>query len=132
MNNLLFVNNNDEINSIVEFSIEDKKYSFDSGISYSEAIVFTDRGVVAVFHSRPSSTSEYVGALFGLDGEKHFDIPFPSLGSQYAHVHSNYCFSYEIEGGLKMVFSTNSVIYRDYWSDYMLDKKCYVASGLHK
>lgn len=129
MNRAVYIRGSSQIGSVVNFSIDSKNYKFDTKINFSDAIIFTEKNVVVVVHSKLSSDSTYVGALFDFDGNKLFDIPYPNLGNHYSHLVSKYSWSSAIDDGVKMVFMTDSVSYGDFWIDFLVDDRTYGASG---
>lgn len=116
-----------ENNSIVKFAVDATSYEFDSGIDYTNITIYLKKNIVVVLHSLLSKNASFVGAIFDFSGKKIFDIPYPELGSSY--VHCQYSWSSEIENGLKMVFITDSFSYGDFWCDFDVDRRVYVATG---
>jgi len=56
-------------------------------------------------------------------------IPFPDLGVVSSDIYCSYSWASEIDNGIKIVFGTNSINYRDFWCDFDLEQQKYIASN---
>lgn len=116
-------------NTLLAFTIEKTDYSIQTDVPFCEALILTDRDEAYVFQSNKKSVCDYVGRAFSLGGVKLFDIPFPDLGQSYPNVHCYYSWASLSNNVIKMVFHTDSVSYGDFWADYNLLTRQYVAVG---
>lgn len=129
MNKVLRVHPTLESSSTVYWKEKNIAHKFDSGFEFADAFVFLDRNEVVVFHFAESHRDKFVGKVFDYSGKPLFEVPFPSLGTGQSHVECLYNWASEIDNGVKIVFGTDSVSYRDFWCDFDLIKKKYTATN---
>ena len=115
--------------SIISWKESGVIHKFDSKFEVSDAFVFLSMNKVVAFHFAESHRDKFVGRVFDYQGKLLFDIPFPDLGTGCFNVECLYSWSSAIDNGVKIVFGTDSVSYRDFWFDFDLDKQEYSSSG---
>lgn len=115
--------------TLLVFTVGKMDYSIQTEVQFCEAMILADRDEVYVFQPEKNSVCDFVGRAFSLEGNRLCDIPFPGLGQNYSHVHCYYSWSSLSNDVIKMVFHTDSISYGDFWADYNLLTRQYVAVG---
>lgn len=115
--------------TLLVFTVGETEYSIETEVQFCEAIILFDRNEVCVFQSEIKSVCYFVGRLFSLEGNRLYEIPFPDLGQNYSHVHCYYSWSSLSKDVIKIIFHTYSISYGDFWADFDVLARKYVALG---
>lgn len=129
LNKVIFVRPVNKTSGVVMFSVGLDQYKFNCNFEFKEAVVFLDQKLVVVIHKKNSNESNFLSKIYDFKGSLKFELPFPDLGPNSKGVFCRYSWSSEILNGLKIVFVTNNINYRDFWCDFDLDKEDYTSSG---
>ena len=129
MSKVLHIHPENKHDTKVSWEEDEITYKVDLGFEFSDGFVFTNMKKVVAFHFAESFRDNFVGRVFDYYGDLLFDIPFPNLEAGQSNIECFYNWSSEIENGVKIVFGTNTVSFRDFWCDFDLEMQKYVATN---
>ena len=114
--------------TIVKWDKDGRVASFDCSIKFSEAVILLSLNLVVVFVAS-NMREDGVASVYNLNGRYLYKISYPEQHGMNCNIETSYKWSSVIERGIKIVFGTNSISYRDFWCDYDLIERKYVATN---
>lgn len=114
--------------TIVKWDKDGRVASLDCFIEFSEAYILLSLNLVVVFVAS-NMRGDGVASVYNLNGTYLYKISYPKQHGMNCNIEISYKWSSVIERGIKIVFGTNSISHRDFWCDYDLIERKYVATN---
>lgn len=111
------------------FDVEGGNLDVNEKYDIAEGMLLTNERIIIIFYSENNRTIDFLGRALDFNGLELYKIAFPSCFHGRPDISFEYMWSTGIDNGVKIYFGTNTVSVRDFWYDFDLIDRKYIASG---